>query len=457
MADSKTLAGRLAAAWRAGGLKEMPGMYGGYSPQTLAPFWYMPAGYVSTDGVGNGDGNSAVTACLNVLGAAFAEAPVAAYEPDADTQQLVPNSMHPAALRVAQPNAYMVGELLWGYTLTATHIDGDAYWVKVRSQGGRVVELWPLMPDLVEPRDGTGGLATAEERAAAQAGQGPFIAYYEYRQGTGLQRLERQDIVHLRLAINPDNPRKGRAPLRTVLREVLGDEEAGQFAAALLRNMGIPGVVLSPNDPNDLGPSSDEAEAIADAWQSRFGGQNRGRPLVMTGGQMKVDVVSFSPQQMDLKALRRVPEERISAVLGVPAILAGLGAGLDRATYSNAGELREFFTEQKLAPLWRLFGAQLTAQLLPDFDDRPGVALGFDTRDVRALQDDQDKLFARWLDAVRTGAATVADFRRAVGLDWAEADEVYLRSSTLFEVPAGQVPGERIPEPDELEALLARS
>jgi len=54
----------------------------------------------------------------------------------------------------------------------------------------------------------------------------------------------------------------------------------------------------------------------------------------------------------------------VSAVLGVPAILAGLGAGLDAATYNNTRELREFFTEQKMIPLWSAVADELTHQII---------------------------------------------------------------------------------------------
>ena len=74
---------------------------------------------------------------------------------------------------------------------------------------------------------------------------------------------------------------------------------------------------------------------------------------------------------MNLIELRRLPEERVAAVMGVPAVLAGLGAGLNSATYNNTRELREYFTEQKLVPLWRTVADELTYQLLPEFDLEP--------------------------------------------------------------------------------------
>ncbi len=163
--------------------------------------------------------------------------------------------------------------------------------------------------------------------------------------------------------------------------------------------------------------------------------------------------MAFSPQELDYKGLRRLPEERISAVLGVPAILAGLGAGLDRATYSNAGELREFFTEQTLAPLWRRMAAECTLQLGTDFALTPSQQVAFDIGQVRALQADEDALFDRWVKAVQAGTATVADFRRAVGLETTEADDVYLRPVSQLEVPYGETAGSLAVR--QAEAILA--
>ena len=53
----------------------------------------------------------------------------------------------------------------------------------------------------------------------------------------------------------------------------------------------------------------------------------RGKPHVSTA-PIRIEQFGFSPEQMSLKDLRRLPEERISALLGIPAIVAGLGAGL---------------------------------------------------------------------------------------------------------------------------------
>ncbi len=436
MADP--LFSRVRKAWQAGGAKELTQGHPQTGTQLSNGWWFTPAGYMDTRGVRDGGGNSAVVACMNTLTSSFNEPPVSvSTEVDGQTEW---NPFHEAARLVTQPNPYMVGKFLWAYTLWANHLTGDAYWYKVRSAGGRPVQLWPLIPDYVAPRSADGSRLTPEEQQAYRDGEGPLIAYYEYAPNGAATRINRDDMVHLRLGLDPTDHRVGQAPLRAALREVLSDEEAGQFATSLLKNMGVPGVIISPDEKDDEGPSPEEADAMSEVFEQRFGGSRRGRPWIPTG-RVKVDVVSFTPEQMNFDVLRRVPEERVSAVLGVPAILAGLGAGLDRGTYNNAEGLREFFTESKLSPLWELYADQLTAQLLPDFGPAINDRLAFNTYNVRALQDDQNEVWTRVGNAVSQGWLTVGEAKRAVGLDATDTDDVYLRPMNLMEIPMdGQAP-----------------
>jgi phage portal protein BeeE len=116
--------------------------------------------------------------------------------------------------------------------------------------------------------------------------------------------------------------------------------------------------------------------------------------------------------------LHRIPEERIAAVMGVPAIIAGLGAGLERSTYSNFREAREMFTEAKLVPMWRMDGSKLNTSLKPDFTSDEAVYIDYDLSDVRALQEDMDKRYARLNIGVQGARpwVTINEARSDVGL-----------------------------------------
>ena len=372
--------------------------------------------------VGDGTGNSAVIACLNVLATAFAEPNllVSSRNSEGDyTREM----NHPLTRLLRRPNPYMTQQLLANYIVTSLNAAGDAFIYKNRNARGQVVELVPLMPHLVE----------------AKGNENELITHFNYQPQGGLQgdesvKIEKDDMIHIRQNVDPNNMRKGLAPLRGVLREIAGDEAAGQYTAALLHNMAVPGVILSPRDDAMGGPTREEAEAIAEMYKQKFGGKNRGAPMVLSGA-MNVEVVSFSPDQMKLAELRRIPEERVSAVLGVPAVLAGLGAGLDSATYSNTKELREFFTESKMVPMWNMVASDLTHQLLrPEFGANDNQYCEYDIAGVRALADDKDNLYKRMNTAVQGGWVTIGEARKVVGLEADDRHDVYLRPLNMIQV-----------------------
>ena len=372
--------------------------------------------------LGDGTGNSAVIACLQVLATAFAEPSllVSSRNSEGDYER---DMNHPLVQLFRRPNPYMTQQLLANYIVTSLNANGDSFIYMNRNNRGQVVELVPLMPHLVE----------------AKGNENELITHYQYQPQGGVQgedsvKILKKDMIHLRQNVDPNNMRRGLAPLRGVLREIAGDEAAGQYTAALLHNMAIPGVILSPRDDAMGGPTREEAEAISEMYKEKFGGKNRGAPMVLSGA-MNVEVVSFSPDQMKLAELRRIPEERVAAVLGVPAVLAGLGAGLDAATFNNTKELREFFTESKLVPMWTMVAQEMTHQLLrPEFNGNDNQYCEFDVSNVRALADDKDNLYKRMNTAVQGGWVTIGEARKVVGLEADDRHDVYLRPLNMIQV-----------------------
>ena len=68
--------------------------------------------------------------------------------------------------------------------------------------------------------------------------------------------------------------------------------------------MAVPGVVLTPRSDGYGGQREREAESISAMYKEKFGGSNRGAPMVLSGA-MNVEVVSFSPDQLRLAALKK--------------------------------------------------------------------------------------------------------------------------------------------------------
>ena len=380
-----------------------------------------PAGEFDIKGLGNGQSNSIVVSALQILGVSFSEATLKIGTSDDDGEK-IEIANHPLQTLMRRPNPFMSGDVVQQYIINAVHVNGNAYLLKQKNEAGQLVALYPLMPEDVTP------MGTPDE----------LITSYKYQTDKETFKLNKKDVVHFKLGLDPKDHKSGFSPLKSVLREIYGDESAGQLATALLSNMGVPSVLLTPK--GDYGVTDDEAEQMSKTYQNKVGGKNRGKPLILSGS-MQVEKLSFSPKDLDITALRRLPEERVTAVLGVPAILAGMGAGLERATYSNARELREFFTENKLIPLWKMIAEDITQQiLLPDYETSSLAYAEYDFSEVRALQGDEKDLYEKLNIGIQGGWITVAEARKIAGLPANETQEYYLLSNQIVQVPADTKP-----------------
>jgi len=347
------------------------------------------------------DANSAVYACLQVIATAIAEPELKVYRIAAGERVELDDA--PLVDLLARPNPHMTLDMLLAYLSNCLHIDGNAYWRKLRAgdaDSGNVVQLWPISPSRIKP--------------VTHRDSMDFISYYRYYHRPGVHEdIPPENIVHFRMGLDDRDHRVGCSPLKRLAREVSSDEQATRYADRLLANLAINGLSLefdNATEPIDQAT----AEQLKARIQSAYGGDNVGAVSVLSPGAKLVQH-GFSPEQMDLKVLHRVPEERIAAVLGVPAIVAGLGAGLDRSTYSNFAEAREAFTEMKLIPSWRQIAATLTLQLLPDFMSDRNAAVEFYIDDVRALQDDQNAKAVRLSTYVTAGILDVDEARGEIG------------------------------------------
>jgi hypothetical protein len=114
--------------------------------------------------------------------------------------------------------------------------------------------------------------------------------------------------------------------------------------------------------------------------------------------------------------------------------------GLKYATYSNAKTLREFFTEQKLIPLWDMVSQEITHQILKvDYPNSSNLEARYDYTDVRALQTDTNEIYERMNLAVTGGWVTIAEARQSIGLPTTPEQDVYLLPEGKVTIPANML------------------
>jgi HK97 family phage portal protein len=352
------------------------------------------------------------------------------------------NESHPLLERLLRPNPYHTGGLLWKATVTSFALDGNAYWQKVRNRFGEVLGFWYLPHFLMEPRwprDGT-----------------VHISHYDYTPEWGGPKipLPVRDVVHYRWGLDPRNTRKGMSPIKPLLREVFTDEEASNFSAAILRNMGVPGGVIAPKDKDAL-PGPEDVKQMKAYMKEAFTGDRRGEWLVL-GTPTETSQFGFDPQSLMLGNLRDIAEERVCATLGIPAAVVGFGAGLNQTKVgATMRELREEAWDSCITPMQHDLAEQGTGQLVPDFNaNARRYRIRFDTSSYAAAQESEGAKAERVAMLVEKSVLRVDRGQAMLGLEVDETQQVYLRPANTVAVdPAATAGGD---EQDE-DAALARA
>jgi phage portal protein BeeE len=289
-------------------------------------------------------------------------------------------------------------------------IDGNFYWYKRRDSSGKLIELWALPWFMVKERWPGDGGSPAVPTTGPNAAENDYLSHYQYNQPGRTPVLYNQaDIVHLKRGKDANNPRRGIGEFDSVIREIYGDNKAAAFAATILRNLGIIVPMLTPKgDGVSLNPT--QAEQIKEKWVQQTTGDNVGIPIVSS---LPIEAVKFgySPEELDLKELRKVPESRIAAVTGIPAAMLQFLVGLENGTsFAAYREARMQGYESVIIPLQSMVAEQLTWQLLPELDETKGARITFDVSGVRVLQEDRDALYRRMSQALASGGLTLNQF-----------------------------------------------
>lgn len=372
--------------------------------------------------VGAGLDSSVVMGPVQWVQRAMQEAPLVVEKMiEEDEWEIQPT--HPLTQLLDSPNPFYAGSHLWAGTTLSYLTSGNAYWYLNPNSRGEPVEIWYIPHWLIEPVGSKDGSV--------------FITHYEYRVGGKVFDLPIECVVHFRHGFNPNSPRLGISPLNSALKEIWTDMEVAEFIAVLLNNSGVPGLVVSPDsDAVQLGP--DMAEMVKDYVRERTTGTKRGDPLVMSG-KTKIQRLAWSPSELDMTAASDRSEERVCALLGIPAAVVGFSAGLETTKVGATMEvMRELAWTNGVIPLQKNFGDTVERRVLPQFGDVVNQRLRFDLKDVKALQEDINKIYERNDKSLKAGWITVATAKRAVGMEPEEADNVYLRPFNLVEVPLGE-------------------
>lgn len=303
-------------------------------------------------------------ACLARRANSVAAATVRVYR-TADKEP-VPDHLLRQLLR--SPNPEQSEAEFLAFIQTVADVAGFCPVEKVRSEAGRVVQLWPVRPDWCRPIPRDQAPPDWEYRVP---GQPPTV-------------IAAEDMLVYRPVPTLDRGATGLSLVSVALRQIGIERAMDDFTAALFQRGAVPMIALTYDSGYDA-PDESEKEELREVYKSKYGGSgNWLEPVNMTGVK-DVKRIGFDLDELAYNDLRGNTAAAICQVLGVPPILIGAPIGLDASTYSNYEQARRAFYEDIIVPVWAGLDGALTRGLVPEFgDDR--VDLEFDTDAVPALE-----------------------------------------------------------------------
>lgn len=319
----------------------------------------------------------------------------------------VPN--HPVERIWRRPNEYYDRRVLEKAVGLSLVTDGNAYIEKIRNVHGGVAELWWLPSSMVEP-----------------CGEGEFITGYSVRvPGKPRKDVDRSEIIHVRDTMDPLNSRKGISALKSCLREIGAINEEGSYTPAILRNAGVPSIVLTPKtDEFARSASRDEegAKAVKERFEELTRGENRGSAVILKG-PYDVVPIGFSPEQLALDKVMQLPLAKVAGACGVS--LMSMGLPDPGKTYENLEAANENSWGTVIS-LQELIGEAVTQDLLPEFGYDPRLyAVDYDYSDVQELRKSEDIKHKRVRDDFLGSAITQNEARDLLGLPAEEDGDRY--------------------------------
>ena len=374
--------------------------------------------------------SSALAVCLRTVTNAYPEAELCV-ERENDDGEDEREPKHPARMLIERPNPYFSGDKVLAFIVRQLMTTGNGYLVKRRGAYGKPVELWPVPSSMMRPVWPDSGEV--------------FISGYEITIDGRKALLEERDVIHFRDDLDPDPPSYGRcglSPLPPILQDLYIDTAAADFTAAIMKNMGLPGAIVSPKqlpDGRDVSLPKEKRDEFAAEWQRRFTGQGRGR-VFFPSIPMDVHQLGFDPEKMSLKEIRQICESRVAGITRVPAIVAGFSVGLEQGTLANYGQAKEMFWDGCMVPRQRDIASTLTYQLLRvDYPNSEQLYFAYEYDHIKALQESETDKRDRDRADFQAGGLTHHQYVSRLGVV-PEGPDFYLTSQSVQVTLVGQTP-----------------
>ena len=273
---------------------------------------------------------TAVYACVRILSEAIASLPIHVYRYKDGGKEMVCD--HPLyTLLHDEPNPEMTSFVFRETLMSHLLIWGNAYAQVIRDGNGRVLSLYPLLPDKMEvDRDEHGQLFYTYTR---NTDENPNFSEY------GRVRLRPEDVLHIP-GLGFDGL-VGYSPIAMAKNAVGMTLACEEYGASFFENGATPGGVLE-----HPGVLKDPAK-VRESWHSVYGGsKNAGKVAVLEEG-MKYQQIGIPPEEAQFLETRKFQIDEIARLYRIPPHMVG---DLDKSSFSNIEQQSLEFVKYTLDP-----------------------------------------------------------------------------------------------------------
>lgn len=337
---------------------------------------------------------TAVYSCVRILSEAIASLPIHVYRYTETGKEIVYD--HPLYyLLHDEPNPEMTSFVFRETLMSHLLIWGNAYAQIIRNGSGRVLGLYPLLPDKMEvDRDENGRLYYIYTR---NSDENPNFDEY------GRVYLRQEDVLHIP-GLGFDGL-VGYSPIAMAKNAVGMTMACEEYGASFFENGATPGGVLE-----HPGVLKDPAK-VRESWHSVYGGsRNSGKVAVLEEG-MKYQQIGIPPEEAQFLETRKFQINEIARLYRIPPHMVG---DLDKSSFSNIEQQSLEFVKYTLDP-WVIRWEQSLqkALFLPQEKKQYFVKLNVDG----LLRGDYQSRMNGYAVGVQNGFMSPNDVRRLENMD----------------------------------------
>lgn len=274
---------------------------------------------------------TAVYACVRILAEAVASLPLHVYEYQDDGGKKLVHEHPLYYLLHDEPNPEMTSFVFRETLMSHLLIWGNAYAQIIRDGTGRVLGLYPLLPDKMEvQRDDRGNIYYVYSR---NSDENPMFKEY------GNIKLKAEDVLHIP-GLGFDGL-IGYSPIAMAKNAVGMTLACEEYGASFFANGANPGGVLE--HPGVLKDPS----KVRESWNSVYRGVNNAHKIAVLEEGMKYQQIGIPPEEAQFLETRKFQINEIARLYRIPPHMVG---DLDKSSFSNIEQQSLEFVKYTLDP-----------------------------------------------------------------------------------------------------------